>query len=292
MSAFLFEPWSYGFMQRALLEVVLIALACGPIGALLTMRRLAYAGESLGHALVPGVAVALAVGLAGGWGALFGALVAAVAVAVLIRRSDAYEDVAIALVFSVGLAGGVVLLTLTAPPQRATAVLFGDLLAVGRLDLIAAAVVGVALAVLLVGGSRWVTLAVFDPAWARTVGLRTGAVDLAILIGAAIALVVALRGLGALLGLALLLAPAAILRPWVQRVAPLLLLAAPVGALAGLAGLLLSYHVGVAAGPAIATILLAAFLASRVAISTRLALKPGAGPARDVPQSGVSARRG
>lgn len=278
MGEFLLEPWSYGFMQRALLEVLLIALACGPIGALLTLRRLAYAGESLGHALVPGVAVALAVGLAGGWGALVGALVAAIAVALLIRRSGAYEDVAIALVFSVALAGGVVLLALTTPPQRATAVLFGDLLAVNRVDLAAAAVVAVALSGLLLGGARWATLAVFDPAWARTVGLRTGAVDVTLLIAAAFALVVALRGLGALLGLALLLAPAAILRPWVRRVAPLLLLAAPVGAAAGIAGLLFSYHAGVAAGPAIATVLLGAFLVSRAvaAIGGRLSRAPAA----------------
>lgn len=290
MSEFLLEPWSYGFMQRALLEVVLIALACGPIGALLTMRRLAYAGESLGHALVPGVAVALAVGLAGGWGALLGALVAAVAVAVLIRRSDAYEDVAIALVFGVGLAGGVVLLALTAPPQRATAVLFGDLLAVDRLDLAAAASVALVLSVLLIGGTRWATLAVFDPSWARTIGLRTGAVDLAILIGAAFALVVALRGLGALLGLALLLAPAAILRPWIQRVAPLLALTVPVGTLAGLAGLLLSYHAGLAAGPAIATVLLGAFLVSRTAFATWVAIRPASGQTRGTPRRGISAR--
>jgi ABC-type Mn2+/Zn2+ transport system permease subunit len=274
MGAFLLEPWSYGFMQRALFEVLLIALACGPIGALLTLRRLAYAGESLGHALVPGVAVALAVGLAGGWGALVGALVAAVAVALLIRRSGAYEDVAIALVFAVGLAGGVVLLVLTAPPQRATAVLFGDLLAADRLDLAGAVLVAAVLTGLVIGGGRWATLAIFDPAWARTIGLRTGAVDVVLLVAAAFALVVALRGLGALLGLALLLGPAAILRPWVRRVGPLLLLTAPVGALAGLAGLLLSYHAGLATGPAIATILLVGFLSTRAAAVVWEAARP------------------
>jgi len=277
MGDLLLEPWRYGFMQRALLEVVLIAIACGPIGALLVLRRLAYAGESIGHALVPGVAVALAVGAAAGWGAVAGALAAALAVAILLRRSPGREDVAVALVFSVALAGGVVLLALTAPPQRATAVLFGDLLAVDRADLIGAALVAGGLAILLVGGSRWATAAVFDPAWARTAGLRSGAVDLVLLAAAALALVAALRGLGALLGLTLLLAPAATLRPWVGRVPALLVLSAPVGAAAGIAGLIASYHAGLAAGPAIAVILLGAFLASRA-----LARWPGRRPARSL----------
>jgi zinc/manganese transport system permease protein len=279
MSELLLDPWRYGFMQRGLLEVVLIAVACGPIGALLTLRRLAYAGESLGHALVPGVAVALAVGAAAGWGAIVGALAAALAVASLIRRSPAREDVAIALVFSVALAGGVVLLTLTAPPQRATAVLFGDLLAVSRGDLAAAALVAGALSVLLVGGARWATAAIFDPQWARATGLRTGVVDVALLVAAALALVVALRGLGALLGLALLLAPAAALRPWIERVPVLLALSAPLGAIAGVAGLLASYHLGAAAGPAVAVILLAAFLCSRAAARVRASSVPVPQPA-------------
>jgi ABC-type Mn2+/Zn2+ transport system permease subunit len=272
MSGLLLDPWGYGFMQRALLEVVLIAVACGPIGALLMLRRLAYAGESLGHALVPGVAVALAVGAAAGWGAVASALVAALAVAILIRRSPGREDVAIALVFSVALAGGVVLLALAAPPQRAAAVLFGDVLAVDRGDLVAAGLVAGALSALLAGGTRWAAAAIFDPSWARTAGLRTGAVDLA--------LVVALRGLGALLGLALLLAPAAALRPWVDRVPVLLALAAPLGAIAGVAGLLASYHLGVAAGPSIAVILAAAYLCSRVAAGVRLTIARTPGPAR------------
>jgi zinc/manganese transport system permease protein len=280
MSGLLLDPWGYGFMQRALLEVVLIAVACGPIGALLMLRRLAYAGESLGHALVPGVAVALAVGAAAGWGAVASALVAALAVAILIRRSPGREDVAIALVFSVALAGGVVLLALAAPPQRAAAVLFGDVLAVDRGDLVAAGLVAGALSALLAGGTRWAAAAIFDPSWARTAGLRTGAVDLALLVAAALALVVALRGLGALLGLALLLAPAAALRPWVDRVPVLLALAAPLGAIAGVAGLLASYHLGVAAGPSIAVILAAAYLCSRVAAGVRLTIARTPGPAR------------
>lgn len=273
----LVEPWRFGFMQRALLEVLLIAIVCGPIGVLLSLRRLAYAGESLGHALVPGAAAFAALGLAAGWGALVGAVVAALAVAWLVRRSGAREDVAVALVFSVALAAGVMILTLFTPPQRATAVLFGDLLAVDRGDLLAAIGGAVILTAVVAGIVRAATIVAFDPTWARVAGVRVGVIDVVVLLGAAVALGIALRGLGALLGLALLLAPMAVLRPWVRRVRALLLLSAPIGALGGVVGLYLSYFVGLAAGPTIASVLLIGFLGSRVvaAVRFRMDLSPG-----------------
>lgn len=269
MSDLLLDPWSFAFMRRALLEVVLIAAACGPIGALLMLRRLAYAGESLGHALVPGVALALAAGVGAFGGALAGAIVAALAIAWMVARAPGREDAVIALAFSVALAGGVVILAVAVPPQRATAVLFGDLLAVDRGDVLLAALVAAGLSALLIGAGRAIAVAAFDPNWARSAGMPVGVLDAVLLVAAAVALVVTLQGLGALLGLALLLAPAAALRPWVERVGRLLVLTVPLGALAGVVGLLVSYHGGVAAGPAIATILFLAFLASRLAAGLR-----------------------
>jgi zinc/manganese transport system permease protein len=259
------EPWRYSFMQRALAEALLIAVACGPIGALVMLRRLAFAGESLGHALVPGAALFAGLGLAAGWGALAGVLVAALAVAWIVRRGGEREDAVIATVFGVVLAGGALLLALTLPSQRAIAVLFGDLLAVSRGDIALAVAAAAGLSVVVVGGLRMAVLTAFDRPWAAIAGVRVGLVDAALLVGAAVALTVALRGLGALLGLALLLAPAAVLRPWCERVPRLVLLTIPVGASAGVAGLLVSYHLGAAAGPAIASILCGLFLLSRLA---------------------------
>ena len=114
-------------------------------------------------------------------------------------------------------------------------------------------------------GNRTISLASFDRGWARTLGIRVGLIDAALLLATALALGVALRGLGGLLALAMLIGPAAIARPWVARVGPLLLLTIPLGLLAGCLGLLVSFHFGWAAGPAIASIIAALFLASRVA---------------------------
>ena len=259
------EPWQYSFMQRALLEVVLIALAASTIGVLLTLRRLAYAGESLGHALVPGAAVFVAIGLPGDVGATIGAITAAIAVAWLVRREEAREDVAVALVFAVALAVGVAILSITAPAQRVLAILLGDVLAVDRADLIAAAAVGAIIIAAVVGGQRVAVTAAFDPAWSRVAGIRPGVADVALLIGTALALGASLRGLGALLSVALLLGPAAIARPWVTRTPPLLIAAPLIGSVLSIAGLLLSYHAGLAAGPAIATLIAGCFLLSRAA---------------------------
>jgi ABC-type Mn2+/Zn2+ transport system permease subunit len=112
-------------------------------------------------------------------------------------------------------------------------------------------------------GSRAIVLTSFDRGWARTIGIRVGLIDAALLLATALALGVALRGLGGLLALAMLIGPAAIARPWVRRVGTLLLLTIPLGLLAGCLGLLVSFHFGWAAGPAIATIIAGLFLASR-----------------------------
>ena len=263
MLSWVLDPLQYGFMQRALLEVVLIAVACGPVGALLSLRRLAYAGESLSHALVPGAAVFISFGLSGEWGAVLGALLAAVVTAFLLRRDDVREDVVVALVFSVALAVGVALLSLTVPAQRSLAVLFGDILAVDRGDLIGGAIAMAIVSGVVLVGSRAIALTSFDRGWARTIGIRVGLIDAALLLATALALGVALRGLGGLLALAMLIGPAAIARPWVRRVGTLLLLTIPLGLLAGCLGLLVSFHFGWAAGPAIATIIAGLFLASR-----------------------------
>lgn len=268
MSA-LVEPWEFAFMQRALVAVLLIALACGPIGALVSLRRLAYAGESLGHVLVPGAAAAVALGVAAGLGAAAGALVAALAVALLLRARGEREDVAVALVFSVALAGGVILLALIAPPQRALAVLFGDVLTVAAGEIAPLAAAAAVLTIAVTAGWRSAAVALFDRSWALAAGMRVGLVDVGILVGAALALTAALPALGALLGTALLIGPAAILRPWVRGIGPLLVAAPLIGALVGVAGLVVSYNTGLAAGPTIAVGLAGLFLASWSAAGLR-----------------------
>ena len=256
----LFEPFSHAFMQRALAEALLMGLVCGLLGCFVVLRDLAYTGESMSHTLVPGAAVAVVAGLPVLGGALLGGVAAAVVIALLLRRSDVGEDVAVGVVFSGAFAAGVILLSVRGSPRDLDSLLFGSLLAVGTEDLVigGVAALGVTVAVLVL--SRRLVLAAFDRPWAETVGARPALLDVVLVVGLALALVAALRGVGTLLVLSLLVAPAASARLLARRVGTMLAVSSALGMTAGVVGLELSYHVGVAAGPAVALTAVGLFL--------------------------------
>lgn len=258
----LVEPFSYAFMQRALMEVVLLSLVCGVLGVFVVLRGFTYAGESLGHTLVPGAAVAVAAGLPTLPLAFAGALLAVLLIGVLAQRPAIGGETAVGVVFSGAFATGVILLSLRGTSKELDSILFGSILAVTPRELGAAAIATVAaLTVVALLGRRFVTVA-FDPLFARALSLRPLPLDLALLIALALALTVALQGMGTLLALSMLIAPAATARVLVERVWTMLWAAPMIGLVTGLVGLEVSYHLGVAAGAAIALTAVATFAAS------------------------------
>jgi len=256
----LLDPFGDAFLQRALVEVVLMGLVCGVLGAFVVLRDLSYTGESLSHTLVPGAALALALGLPVLGGALVGGVLAAALIALLLRRPDVGEDVAVGVVFSGTFAVGVLVISLHGTPRDLDSLLFGTLLAVGRADLVVAgiAAAGVVGAVLVL--TRRLVAAAFDRSWAEAVGLRPDRLDVVLVVGLAFALVVALRGVGTLLVLSLLVAPAATARLFSTRVTRMLVLSPALAIAAGVAGLEASALWGVAAGPAVALVSVGCFL--------------------------------
>jgi manganese/iron transport system permease protein len=260
--SWLLDPFGYEFMQRALAEAALMGVVCGVLGVFVVLRGLAYTGESLSHTLVPGAAVALVAGVSVLGGALVAGVVAALAIALLARRPDVGEETAVGVVFAGAFAAGVILIAVEGTPRDLDSLLFGSILAVASSDLwfaLAAAAGVLGLAVTL---GRRLVLVAFDRPFAEAAGLSPGLLDAALLAGLAAALTIALRGVGALLVLALLLAPAATARVLARRVWTMLWLAPLLAVAAGVAGLLLSYHAAIAAGPAIALISTGGFVAA------------------------------
>ncbi len=277
----LLEPFGYAFMQRALAESVLQGVVCGLLGAFVALRRLTFAGESLSHTLIPGAALALSVGFAVVAGALAAGVVAAVAIALLLRREDVGEDVAVSVVFTGAFAAGVIVLSTRGSPKDLDSLLFGSVLAVEPRDLWLG--LAAALACLVVCGvaGRGLVLVAFDRAFADALGLRTRSLDVLLLAALAGALTVALRGVGTLLVLALLVAPAATARVVARRVWTLLWLAPALAVASSLVGLEISYHAGVAAGPAIALTAIGGFVlaaAARSALGAIASRRPAASP--------------
>jgi len=259
MLDWLLDPFSGSLMQRALLEVLVIAIACGPIGVWVLLYRQSYAAESLSHAMLPGLVVASLAGASLVLGATAGVLVAAVAIALAGRDERLGGDVGVAVAISALFGLGALLALSPAVPARLGELLFGDLLGVTARDVVEAAVLAAVVTVALVLAHRRLALSAFDRVAAPSLGARPGRWELALLALLAICTVAAVRGMGNLLAVALILAPAAAALNLAARLPIALGLAAVLGALAGVLGLLASYHWHVAAGAAVALAAIALF---------------------------------
>ncbi len=268
-----------GLLQRALVEVLIVGATCGALGVWLLHLRHTYAAESLAHAMLPGLVLAALVGAPLLLGAAGGVLVAAGLIALAARDTRVGAEIAVGVTVTAAFGLGAVLALAPDVPARLGDLLFGDLLGTSTTDLIAggalAALVGLALA----AGHRSLSLAVFDPLAARSLGVRPGRVELALLVLLALAVVAAVQGLGNLLVLALIVAPAAAAIRLARTVGGQIALAAALGALAGLLGLVASAELDVAAGASVA---LAAIGLWVIAALLRPAAAPAAGGGRSL----------
>jgi ABC-type Mn2+/Zn2+ transport system permease subunit len=252
MLDWLTDPFQAAFMRRALAEVLVLGLACGPLGAWILLYRQSYAAESISHGMLPGLVLAAVAGAPLVLGAAGGVLVAAGAVALAGRDERLGGDTGVAVAVS-GLFGLGALLALSPEsPPRLQELLFGDLLGATGTDLAAAAALAGVVAVALALAHRRLSLSAFDRTAARSLGASPARWELVLLILLALATVAAAPGLGSLLLVALIIAPGAAALRLAARMPVALALAAGIGALAGLAGLVLSFHLGIAAGAAVA----------------------------------------
>jgi ABC-type Mn2+/Zn2+ transport system permease subunit len=245
-------PFADGFMQRALVEMLLLALVCGPLGVWVLLYRHSYAAESLSHGMLPGLVLAALVGAPLVLGAASGVLVAAGGIALVARDRRMGSEVGVAVVISALFGLGAILALSPRVPPRLEELLFGDPLAVTGTDLIVGGLLAAAVLAALAAGHRPFAAASFDRDAAPALGVRPARAELALLVLLAVTTAAAVQGLGNLLLIALILGPAAAALNLARRLPAALALAAGLAALAGVAGLELSYHLEIATGAAIA----------------------------------------
>jgi ABC-type Mn2+/Zn2+ transport system permease subunit len=252
MLGWLTDPLGSPIVVRALAEVLILSLACGPLGVWILLYRDAYAAESLSHGMLPGLVIAAVAGFPLLLGALGGVLVAAAGVALVARDERLSADVGVAVCVSALLGLGALLALSPASPPRLQELLFGDLLGVSGGDLAVAGALAGGVLVALTAGYRSLALVGFDRGSAAALGARPARWELALLVVLAVTTVAAVQGLGNLLLVALVLAPGAAALSLAARLAAVLALSVGIAALAGVAGLLVSYHLEIAAGASVA----------------------------------------
>ena len=243
------------YLERALLEMLLLSVPAGLLGSWIVLRRLAFFTHAVGSAAFPGLVLASAWGIAPPVAALGTALGFGVAQERLARSGRLAGDAVTALLLIGALALGVVLASdVFGSGAEVDTLLFGSLIGLSAADVWLTA--GVAAAVLGLDAALrrdWLA-AGFEPGGARALGLRPATTDRLLLAAIAVCAVVALDAVGALLVAVVLIVPAATVRLVCDRLRPLRLGAVSLAAVEGLAAVWLADALNVGAGPALAVL--------------------------------------
>jgi manganese/iron transport system permease protein len=261
MIAALLAPLSYSFMQRGLLAALMVGVLCAIIGCYVVLRSMAFLGDALAHAILPGVAIAYLLDGSLTLGALAAALVVALGIGLFTRQGTIKEDTAIGILFAAALSLGVALISsIRTYAVDLSHILFGNVLGVSTQDLWMTAILGgvVLISVLLL--YRPFLVISFDPVLAATLRLPAELLRYLMLILLALTIVIAMQTVGVGLVAAMLVTPAATAYLLARRLPAMMLISAILGAISSLAGLFLSYFLNIASGAAIVLVATSFFL--------------------------------
>jgi len=248
----LVEPLRYPFMVRGLLASLMVGTLCAVVGTYVVLRGMAFFGDALAHAILPGVAVAYLLAVNLFWGALVMGLITAVGIGYLSRRSQVKEDTAIGVIFAASFALGVALLsTVRSYSVDLTHILFGNVLGVSNTDLLLTAGLGLVVLAAVFLLYKELLVVSFDPIMAATLRLPLDALNYLLLVLIALTVVVSLQAVGVALMVAMLVTPAATAYLLTRRLWQMMIIGAAIGAASAVAGLYLSFYVNVASGAAV-----------------------------------------
>ncbi len=261
MLNWLLTPLAYGFMQRGLLAALLVGVLCAVIGCYVVLRGMAFLGDALAHAILPGVALAYLLGGNLLAGAFIAAVVVAVGIGFFSRRSMLKEDTAIGILFAAALALGVALISsIRSYATDLSHILFGDVLGVSVNDLWLTAALGLLILATIVILYKPFLVISFDPVLAATLRLPAEPLRFLMLILLALTVVVALQTVGVGLVAAMLVTPAATAYLVTRRLVTMMLVSALIGAFSSVTGLYLSFYINVASGAVMVLVATVVFL--------------------------------
>jgi ABC-type Mn2+/Zn2+ transport system permease subunit len=261
MIAWLTDPLQYDFMQRGLLAATIIGVVCAVIGCYVVLRSMAFLGDALAHAILPGVAIAYLLGGSLLLGALVAAIVVALAIGFFSRDGMIREDTAIGVLFAAALALGVALISsIRTYAKDLSHILFGDILGISVSDLWTVAILSGLVLITLFVLYRPFLVVSFDPILAQTLRLPAEFLRNLMLILLAITIVVSMKAVGIGLVAAMLVTPAAAAYLLTSRLPSMMAVSGLIGGLSSMIGLYLSYYLNIASGAAIVLVATAFFL--------------------------------
>ncbi|MFF4009114.1 metal ABC transporter permease [Streptomyces sp. NPDC001717] len=256
------EFLDYAFMQRALLAAVLVGLTAPAIGTYLVQRRQAVMGDGIGHVAMTGVALGFLLNTSPVWMATLVAVLGAVGMELIRSRGKTSGDIALAMLFYGGLAGGVMIINLAPGGSTAnlTSYLFGSITTVSAEDITAVVILAVFVVAVTLGLRRQLFAVCQDEEFARVTGLPVRALNLLMAVTAAVTVTVAMRIVGLLLVSAMMVIPVAAAQRVTRGFTATLAVAMTIGVLVSLTGTVTTYYVDAPSGGSIVLLAIAVFM--------------------------------
>lgn len=265
MIDFILDPLQYAFMVRGLIAAVTVGVVCAVLGSYVVLRGMAFFGDALAHAILPGVAVAYLLG--GGaqgplfWGGLVAGIGTALGIGAITKTGQVREDTAIGVLFAGMFALGVALIsTVRNFSLDLTHFMFGNVLGVSPGSLALTLGFGALILLLVVAFYKEFLVISFDPVLAAILRIPDQFFRYLLLVMLAVTVVIALQTVGVGLMVAMLITPAATASLLTRRLPVMMMASAAIGAVSAVVGLYLSYYVSVASGAAIVLVCTALFL--------------------------------
>lgn len=251
MTEFLTDIFEYRFLANAVAAAILCGVCCGIVGTYMVVRRLVFLGGGITHSSFGGIGLAYYLGVNPLVGAGVFAVLSAVGIEASSRKGEVREDSAIGIMWSVGMAIGILFIYLTPGyVPNLMNFLFGNILTVTSLNIKLLAALALLLVVMFAIWHRQVMFVVFDREYAESQGVRTGLVAYTVAVLTAITIVLSIKAVGIVMLISLLTIPPVIANSLSGSYRKITILSVVIAIVGNLAGLYMSYRMDVPTGAA------------------------------------------
>jgi zinc transport system permease protein len=253
----------YEFMQRAFIAALLVSVACGIVGTYVVIKRIVSLSGAISHAAFGGIGLGYFLGLNPILAAIPFSIVSAIGIGAIHEKVNISEDTAIGILWSVGMAIGIIFINLT--PGYAPdlfSYLFGSILTVSNSDILIMIILDILIIGIVYLFQREFLSIAFDEEYSKVLGIPSQLIYILLLSLVALSVVVLIKVVGVILVIALLAIPAAITKQYTSDLKRLMFVSTVVGMVFTSLGLLLSYIFNLSSGATIVLVLAAGFLIS------------------------------
>jgi manganese/iron transport system permease protein len=249
---FVTDPMSYGFMQRGLVASVLVGIVCAVMGTFVVLKGLAFIGDAVSHATLPGLVIAYLVGAPLYVGGAIAAIGTSLAIGFVSRRSQLRFDTSVGVLFAGMFAFGVLLFsTIKSYVADLLGYLLGNVLGISAGDLLQVAILGAIVLAIVLVLRKELLFATFDPLGAAASGLPVATLEYLLLALLGVTIVVSIQAVGIIMVVAMLVTPAATAQLLVVRFGQMMGIAVALAAVSSVVGLYLSFYLNLASGASI-----------------------------------------